>query len=640
MKNTITKQFLTTIILIFVLLTLMLCYIFISFYRSSARSINELGISSVNSEASMVESYLNKGMNILQVTAETIDRMSTDGENTDKIHGYMEFMTNRTKESVDENFTGIYGYIDGKYIDGSGWVPPEGYDPTQRDWYKAAVDAKGKTTLVAPYVDAETGEVMLSVSRLLSDKKSVVSLDIRLNEIQNIASRLTMNNMGFGFIIDKTGLVVSHTDESEKGKNYSADGKYGELTKRVFGDSGQRFVMNVGGQKSTVFSRHIMNEWYVVIVVSNSALFHALRMQIAAGALISAMVFGVIVVFCLVSARKLNRYQLKEIQNQVKLDKVNMNIIRSLAFTIDAKDRYTSGHSQRVATYSREIARRMGKSKEDQKIIYYSALLHDVGKIRVPGAIINKPGKLTDEEFDQIRVHPVSGYHILKGIHEDVRIGYGARYHHERYDGNGYPNGLSGENIPEIARIIGVADAYDAMASNRSYRGALPQDLVRKEIEKGKGKQFDPKIADIMLDMMDDDKDYKMCQLKDMAHNILVVDDEIMNIKMVEHILKDVSNITVTGATTKDETMDILEKNDISLIMLDLKMPDIDGFELFGIIREKYSTPVVVMTSDKSIETIRKISDLGIDDYLTKPLNPFVTKEAVYGVINDRRRGI
>ena len=165
---------------------------------------------------------------------------------------------------------------------------------------------------------------------------------------------------------------------------------------------------------------------------------------------------------------------------------MNTNIIRALAYTIDAKDRYTSGHSQRVADYSLAIAKRMGKSEEEQKIIYNAALLHDVGKIRVPEEVINKPGKLTDEEFDQIRIHPVSGYHILKDIHDDARVAYGAKYHHERYDGKGYPNGLEGENIPEIARIIGVADAYDAMASNRSYRSALPQGVVRSEIEKGK----------------------------------------------------------------------------------------------------------------------------------------------------------
>ena len=228
----------------------------------------------------------------------------------------------------------------------------------------------------------------------------------------------------------------------------------------------------------------------------------------------------------------------------------------------------------------------------------------------------------------------MSGYHILKDIHEDIRIAYGAKYHHERYDGKGYPNALEGENIPEIARIIGVADAYDAMTSNRSYRDALPQEIVRSEIEKGKGKQFDARIADIMLQMIDEDTNYDMCQSEKNSKNILVIDDEIMNIKMVEFILKDVLDFHVTGVETKEETFSVLETKEIHLILLDLKMPDIDGFELYQMIREKYSIPVVLMTADKSIETIQRINELGIDDYLTKPLHAFVVKETIHGIVN------
>ncbi len=152
--------------------------------------------------------------------------------------------------------------------------------------------------------------------------------------------------------------------------------------------------------------------------------------------------------------------------------------VQSLANAIDAKDRYTSGHSQRVANYAVMIAERMGKDDDYLQVVYYAGLLHDVGKIRIPEGVINKPGKLTDDEFDSIRIHSVSGFHILRDIHNDERIAYGAKYHHERYDGTGYPNGLEGDNIPEIARIIAVADAYDAMASERSYRKVLPLSLI------------------------------------------------------------------------------------------------------------------------------------------------------------------
>ena len=187
-----------------------------------------------------------------------------------------------------------------------------------------------------------------------------------------------------------------------------------------------------------------------------------------------------------------------------------LHVVESLADAIDAKDNYTKGHSGRVAQYAKEIAQRYGYDEKQQELIFMMGLLHDVGKIGVPDEVINKPGRLTDEEFNRIKEHPVIGHKILSNIRKMPELADGARCHHERYDGNGYPEGISGENIPEKARIIAVADAYDAMTSNRSYRGVLPQEKVRAEIEKGKGSQFDPRFADIMLEMIDDDKDYLM----------------------------------------------------------------------------------------------------------------------------------
>ena len=189
-------------------------------------------------------------------------------------------------------------------------------------------------------------------------------------------------------------------------------------------------------------------------------------------------------------------------------ENLSLRIVQTLAEAIDAKDNYTNGHSGRVAKYTREIARRFGYSQKRQDEIYMMGLLHDVGKIGVPDAVINKPAKLTEEEYAQIKTHPVMGDRILKNIRERPKLAIGARWHHERYDGTGYPDGLSGDKIPEEARIIAVADAYDAMTSRRSYRGILPQDIVRNEIKTGKGKQFDPAFADIMLDMIEEDKDY------------------------------------------------------------------------------------------------------------------------------------
>ena len=193
-----------------------------------------------------------------------------------------------------------------------------------------------------------------------------------------------------------------------------------------------------------------------------------------------------------------------------KLEKISRQIATTLSGAIDAKDTYTNGHSTRVAEYSREISRRAGFSEEVQDEIYMMGLLHDVGKIGIPDAIINKPAKLTDEEYSIIQKHPVTGAKILKNITEFPKLSTGARWHHERYDGKGYPDGIAGEEIPTEARIIAVADAYDALSSRRSYRDVLPQAKVREEVEKGKGTQFDPVFAEIMLSMIDEDRDYQM----------------------------------------------------------------------------------------------------------------------------------
>ena len=186
------------------------------------------------------------------------------------------------------------------------------------------------------------------------------------------------------------------------------------------------------------------------------------------------------------------------------LERMSLHMVQALAETIDAKDSYTSGHSARVAEYTREIARRSGWSARRQEDVYMMALLHDIGKIGIPDTVIHNTGELSPEEYELVKNHSRVGARILRRIEEMPRLLEGARWHHEWYDGSGYPDGLAGEAIPEHARMIAVADAYDAMSHERRYRSAMPATEIRKEIEKGKGTQFDPGYAEIMLSMMDD----------------------------------------------------------------------------------------------------------------------------------------
>ena len=191
-------------------------------------------------------------------------------------------------------------------------------------------------------------------------------------------------------------------------------------------------------------------------------------------------------------------------------DKMLDDIINTLSDTIDLKDKYTQGHSDRVAEYSVMIGKTLGLKKGELTEIYRCGLLHDVGKIGIPENIINKPGALSAAEFDIIKTHPERGAAILSRIEDMPYLRLGALYHHERYDGTGYPEGLRGNDIPLVGRIIAVADAYDAMTSKRSYRDPLPQPYVREQFIRGSGTQFDPELARIMVNLIDKDKEFKL----------------------------------------------------------------------------------------------------------------------------------
>ena len=192
------------------------------------------------------------------------------------------------------------------------------------------------------------------------------------------------------------------------------------------------------------------------------------------------------------------------LRKQAEDKKLINEMTKVFSSCVDMKDAYTNGHSARVAKYSRMFAAAMGKSKEEVEDIYNIALLHDIGKISIPDNILNKPGRLDDEEFAVMKTHATRGYDILKEITIAPDIALGAGYHHEKYNGTGYPSGLKGDEIPEIAQIIAVADAFDAMYSTRPYRKKLPLETVVEEIKRYTGTQFSPKVVEAFLKLVDE----------------------------------------------------------------------------------------------------------------------------------------
>jgi len=629
------KWYMIFILCTIVALFVMVAYNYKVFKSSLETSLEELGTSSLAHSKEQLDGYFVRRVEVLRTTASSVEFMMENNASLEDIGKFLSYESERYVEEIDDNFTGIYGVFYGVYIDGAGWVPDENYDPTTRNWYKEAVEANGQPILVSPYVDAQTGNVMMSMSKSLSDGESIISLDIEMDAVQEIADNIAIDGMGYGIVIDENGMVVAAGMPEEADENYSIDNEeMNALLLDVCETTDNCFRTKMKGESYTVFTDRVMDSWTVVLFIKDAELFADATKILRRDIVVSLVISILIVSMFSFAFVKTNESIKLEKQSNEKVEDMNKKIIRALVRTIDAKDRYTNGHSLRVAEYSKEIARRMNKTEKEQETIYYAGLLHDVGKIRIPVDVINKPGKLTDEEYEQIKIHPVTSYHILKDIFDDVKVKNGAKFHHERYDGTGYPNGLKGENIPEIARIIGVADAYDAMASNRSYRKALPQNVIRNEIEKGKSVQFDPEIADIMLKMIDEDKDYALKESNSHQKKILVVDDEPMNIKMVSIILKDSPMYEVLGATSGNEAIEKLEEQQVDMVLLDVMMPEMDGFEIISLIREKYDMPIVFMTGDRNIETIERASKYGVDDYLTKPFLPLALKEIIHSTLN------
>ena len=495
-----------TVVVTFALMIFAVVYNTTTLYNASVISVYEDGVKEIKTTATELENYLTTAATTLRVVADGVDYMEKIGRSPQDMERFLVDQTTRQAEQFDENFTGIYAYINGEYLDGLGWVPPEGYEPTARDWYQSAAKAGGEIVIVSPYVDAQTGSVVITIGKSVSgnDRRlaNVVCLDVIVNHIQEITEQVEIAGKGFGMVINTDGFIIAHRDAEQNGKNL-AD-VYGQtLLNAIVHTDDNRTSANINGEDCTLFVSPVMGQWYAVTVISNTELFEDTWTQLIINILVS------LITFCLITFFYYIGYKNEQISGK-RVEEMNLQVVSALAAAIDAKDNYTNGHSSRVAEYARTIAARSGCSQAEQDEIYMMGLLHDVGKIGVPDEVINKPSKLTDEEFELIKKHPVIGSNILASIKERPKLATGARWHHERYGGGGYPDGIAGERIPKAARIIAVADAYDAMTSRRSYRDVMPQDKVLQELEKGSGTQFDPQYAEVMIKMVEEDRSYIM----------------------------------------------------------------------------------------------------------------------------------
>ena len=490
----------TALVILFFVVMILAYYVVL--YSETREKIIKNGELNAVTTAEQIDKYLARGIDTLKLACSTLDNMIRAERTQTEILDFLTSQSSALINITEKNSTGLYGYINGEYLDGVGWVPEDDYVPTERPWYIKARATVGRVAIVDPYLDAQTNTFMITLTKSLCDMISVAAMDLSLDPLQAITEEIASSGeSNQELVLDSNYKVIAHSDISEVGNNYLAEsGTLGSaLVDQLRKTDENFFSFNYNGSEYIVYKVKVSNDWICLSVSDATSLFGQLKQTL----LFTVAAIVLMVIVLLVIMIRSNR-------KNAQFNRLSINVVEALAAAIDAKDTYTNGHSGRVAEYSREISRRCGYSAKKQEEIYMMGLLHDVGKIGIPDAVINKPGKLTDEEYEIIKTHPATGAHILSKTTEMPRMAVGAHWHHERYDGRGYPDGLSGNDIPEEARIIAVADAYDAMTSRRSYRGVLSQEVVRGEIERGRGTQFDPVFADIMLKMIDEDKDYHL----------------------------------------------------------------------------------------------------------------------------------
>lgn len=286
-------------------LVFMVVYNYSSYYTTMTRDMEEVGTASLAQVTEQLEGHLEKGQNVLQATAISVEYMMENGASSEEIKEILVLESERYKAEIEHNFTGVYGLFDGAYLDGVGWIPDADYDPKSRVWYKRAMEEKGEPALVSPYVDAQTGDVMISVSKMLADGESAISLDIIMDHIQEIAERISLNGLGYGFVVDRTGLVVAHHDVGEKGKNYlEENSELAGLLQNAYAAETVCFDYVLNGEKYTVFSDTVMEDWNVLMLVSNDKLLADAKDTLQRNVVIGGLIAIVIVVLYLFTVRK------------------------------------------------------------------------------------------------------------------------------------------------------------------------------------------------------------------------------------------------------------------------------------------------------------------------------------------------